>query len=99
MGLLHCYRPLREGKLRIIAASRPRELQVTLRDMLVACARIKVRPLKVVIPSAARNLVLDQRRARQIPRCARNDKSARRSAAQPIKKAALAAVFSIRCGL
>jgi hypothetical protein len=27
MGLLHCNRPLREGKLRIIAASRPRELQ------------------------------------------------------------------------
>jgi hypothetical protein len=44
--------------LRMIAASRPRELQVTLRDMLVACACIKARPLKFVIPSAARNLVL-----------------------------------------
>jgi hypothetical protein len=58
MGLLHCYRQLREGKLRIIAAFRPRELQVTLRDMLVACARIRARPLKFVIPSAARSLVL-----------------------------------------
>jgi hypothetical protein len=28
MGLLHCNRQLREGNLRIIAASRPRELQV-----------------------------------------------------------------------
>ncbi len=78
----------------MIAASRPRELQVTLRDMLVACVRIKVRPLKVVIPSAARNLVLDQRRARQIPRCARNDKSSARAVAQLIKKAALAAAFA-----
>src|ERR1700746_3805133 len=56
--------------------------------------RIKVRPLKVVIPSAASNLVFDQRRARQIPRCARNDKSSARAVVLPFKKAALAAVFA-----
>jgi hypothetical protein len=94
MGLLHCNRQLPEGKLRIIAAFRPRELQVTLRDMLVACARIKARPLKFVIPSAARNLPCPALVEDEIPRCARNDKSPARAVAQPIKKAALAAAFA-----